>query len=540
MAALAASVALAPLCRAESPHVYGFHSWTPGCDIDVMNGKTGWYVFYETIGHDVNLPRLIQAKGEGFTVIMGMFDNWENEIPLDRANWPAFAARCAELADQARDYCHIFHLDNEMEGDMPTPSDFTECFRMVRDEIKAIYPEAIVSNGGVYTTAWFDDMAHRLGDEIDGYQSHMRIPPDCMAALEKVPGGQRKPYYVTEFSNAITYTPGWLQGHYAEHDDWNQTHEQTSACSCWFVYDLPSWYQFSLKWLPEPKADFQWVTANTDYTNEYAERPVVISDVSINITSGSGGVVTWQTNIPSTTQIEWYGENATEGTVSGFDPRLKTDHWALITSCVPSYRYHLWVRSTAYDYGDDAEHFTFGTNTSTAPGGWLRAGWNLVSLPLEPADPRAAEVFDTAIAAGNDITNNLFAYDGTYSIYPSGFTTLRSGTAYWLRLDMAGDEYCEGLNVTSDVEIALSHGWNLIGQPHDYPTPLADCEVSDGATTLSFGDAVSAGWIEEPLYFYGASGYQTCIRSGGDDDQLRPWYGYWALTNTDGVTLIIP
>ena len=539
---LGAAVLLAapPQAGADSPHVYGFHSWSQGCDINVMNGKTGWYVHYQIVDHSINLPALAQAKGEGFTIIIGLFDDWEEEIPLDRDEWPAFAARCAHLASQARDYCRIFHLDNEMEGNSTGIDEFTECFLMVRDEIKALYPEAIVSNGGTVGTTWFPKMAQRLGSEIDGYQTHVCIHPDNMYALAAIPGASRKPYYLTEFSKIPGYVPGYMQGYYADFNEWNENNEQKGVCACWFVYDLYGWYSHSLKWLPEPKADYQWLTENTEYVNQYAERPISIYDVHVDITSSAGGTVTWKTDVAATTQIEWYGESATTGRTSDFDPDLSTTHSAGFNLCVEDYRYDLWVRSTAYDYGDDAEHFTFGTNTSQAPGGWLRAGWNLVSLPLEPADPAADAVFDTAVAAGNDLTNDIFRYQGGYSMYPLHFTEMESGRGYWLRLDFASAEDCEGLNVTSDVELALDYGWNLIGQPHDYPTPLADCEVSDGATTLSFADAASAGWIADPAYFYDASGYRACSTAGGDDDSLQPWYGYWLLAQTDGLTLIIP
>jgi len=531
----------APDSRADSPHIYGFHSWSRGCDVDVMSGKTGWFVWYQDIYSGLDSTWLVKAKSEGFTIIMGLFADWDEEIPPDRDDWPAFIARCAELADQTRDYCRIFHIDNEMDFNEEEPSRFTECFRMVRDAIRAVNPDALVTNGGtVGTPTYFPELARRLGAEIDGYQNHIIIYPHYLEALAGIPGAARRPYYITEFTTVPYDQPGWFQSYYADINAWNQTEEQNCACACWFVYDLGGWSEQSLKYLPLANADYEDTTANSNYTNRYGERPISVYDVQIDITSTATGTVSWKTDIAATTQIEWYSETDWKGRMSAFDPTLSTDHTADFFSCAPDTLYNLFVRATAYDYGDDAEHFTFGTNTSTSPGGWLRAGWNLMSLPLEPADPRATVVFDTAIAAGNDITNNLFAYDGAYSIYPSGFTTLQKGKAYWLRLDTASDEYCEGLHVTSGVEIDLSHGWNLIGQPHDYPTPLADCEVSDGATTLNFGDAVSAGWIEEPLYFYGAVGYETCIRSGGDDDQLRPWYGYWALTNADGLTLIIP
>ena len=529
----------APDSRAESPHIYGFHSWSWGCDLDVMNGKTGWYVVYQIGCCGTPLWWLEAAKAEGFTIIFGAFEDWDEEIPPNKDDWPEFAAQCAQVADYYKELVHIYHLDNEMDLNTSTPAEFAECFRMVRDAIQSVQPEAIVTNGGtVGGPTYFPRMVRRLGAEIDGYQSHVNIFPHYMEALAGIPGALRKPYYITEFTMVPYDEEGWLQNYHAEIDEWNRDNSPVCAGVCWFVYELGGWESQSLKYLPLANADYEDLTANTDYTNEYAERPVGAYDVRIDVISPSAVLVSWKTRIASTTQASWHTDGATRSSYTGFDAALSKQHSLAIDELGPDTKYNLCLRSTAIGYGDTAEWTTFGTNTSWSPGGWLRAGWNLVSLPLSPGDPDAEVVFDTAVAAGNDITNNLFAYDGTYSIYPSGFTTLQKGKAYWLRLDMAGDEYCEGLNVTSDVEIALDDGWNLIGQPHDYPTPLADCEVSDGATTLSFGDAASAGWIEEPLYYYN-NGYLACSTAGGDD-ALRPWYGYWLLASRDGLTLAVP
>lgn len=530
---------MAPPSDAESPYIYGFHSWSPGCDLDVMSGKTGWYVRYQIIWEGISLSTLQQAKGEGFTIIMGLFDDWEHEIPTDRDRWPAFAAQCAAVADYVRDYCHIFHLDNEMDGNELNPNTFVECFRMVRDAIKAVNPDAIVSNGGVLNPNWFEPMARRLGDEIDGYQSHVHIPPDCMEILESVPGAYRKPYYITEFTNALDYPTGWLQSYYADHNDWNVNHDHKSACACWFVYDLCGWYSYSLKYLPQANADYEYVTSHTEYTNEFAERPITISDVRIDILSSSSAAVSWKTDIASTTQVEWYADGATQGRVTSFDTRLTTEHSATFSGCVPNYKYYLVARSTAQGYGDAAERFAFGTNTSWSPSGWLRAGWNLISLPLEPADPRAEKVFDTVSAAGN-IESALFTFDGEYRLYPADFTEVHAGRGYWILLDGPASEYCEGLASSGEVSITLTDGWNLIGQPHNYPTALASCKVTDGAATLSFDAAVDAGWIADTAYYYHGDGYSTCRTWGGDDDSLRPWYGYWVLAYRAGLTLVIP
>lgn len=525
---------------ADAPHIFGFHSWDNGCGLDVMSGKTGWYVRYQIIWQGVSLSDLEQAKSEGFTIIMSLFDTWTHEIPVDRDRWPEFASQCAAMANYVKDYCRIFHLDNEMEGDMPTPDDFTECFRMVRDAIQGVHPDALVTNGGVYLQNWFEPMARRLGAEIDGYQSHVNIPVPNMAVLETIPGGQRKPYYITEFTNHTGYTPGWLQGYYYTHNQWNQTHEQTSACACWFVYNLGGWEAYSIKYLPLQNADYKDITANNNYTNDYAERPITVYDLRIDTISGTSANVQWKTNVASTTQVEWYPEGATQAFYTPFETALTKQHEVTFNGVQQNVKFHMCIRSTAHDYGDSWEWVTFGTNISQAPGTQFRAGWNLIAVPLVPGDPRVEAVLDTSIDSGNDLTNAVFRYDDGYDMYPGDFTLMERGRGYWVRLSTATYEYCEGLAETDPVALPLQSGWTLIGQPHDYETLLADCQVSNGASTVWFDDAVSAGWIGGTLYNYKYGGYETCQTSGGDDSYLRPWYGYWVLTQQPGLSIIIP
>ena len=80
----------------------------------------------------------------------------------------------------------------------------------------------------------------------------------------------------------------------------------------------------------------------------------------------------------------------------------------------------------------------------------------------------------------------------------------------------------------------------MIGQPHHYDTTLASCELTNGQTTLPFDAAVASGWVDPVVYYYVAGGYYTTRTSAGDDAYLRPWRGYWLLTNTDDLTLMVP
>lgn len=174
----------------------------------------------------------------------------------------------------------------------------------------------------------------------------------------------------------------------------------------------------------------------------------------------------------------------------------------------------------------------------TSPPGWLHAGWNLISLPLGPAAAEAHDALDDCAAAGNTITNALFSYSPSagYSVYPHDFTTM-SATGYWLSLSTAAEEVLVGYDPPASPHIPLEPGWNLVGCPSRTPAPWADVEVTDGVTTLPAQSAPA--WLDPYAYGY-EGGYVRVAASGGDDDALRPWHGYWVHARAPGLELVLP
>jgi len=86
----------------------------------------------------------------------------------------------------------------------------------------------------------------------------------------------------------------------------------------------------------------------------------------------------------------------------------------------------------------------------------------------------------------------------------------------------------------------LFGGWNLIGSGREGAVPLASCMLTDGVDIYLYDEAVAAGWVQTMLYYF-TTGYRECRTDGmGDDDHLRPWYGYWLLTYRPGLSIIIP
>jgi len=190
---------------------------------------------------------------------------------------------------------------------------------------------------------------------------------------------------------------------------------------------------------------------------------------------------------------------------------------------------------------DDAE-LQMLTPSTTSPPGWLRNGWNLISIPLTPDDPNPQAVFQDLVNAGNIIQNNLIKYDPAsgYMLYPMDFLTIGLGEGYWLYLENAVQNTYAGVPFEEDVSIPLEAGWNLIGHPFDSPRFWASCKITDGVDTYYIED-VPSDWIQTTIFYYDGTNYKSVAPDGsGDDDSLRPWRGYWVYAERADLTLIVP
>jgi hypothetical protein len=181
------------------------------------------------------------------------------------------------------------------------------------------------------------------------------------------------------------------------------------------------------------------------------------------------------------------------------------------------------------------------------PPGFYKAGWNLTSVPIVPANPEASAVFQDLADLGNVIAGNLYRYDPAsgYQMYPDAFVNVDHGAGYWLWLSTVGDQTVvtvPGTAAASDVEIPLSTGWTLIGHPFQTAQLLANCQVRSGATTKAFEQAVASGWISGVLYCWEPGGGYETVRTEpfGHDDSLRPWRGYWVYTLMPELQMIVP
>jgi hypothetical protein len=167
--------------------------------------------------------------------------------------------------------------------------------------------------------------------------------------------------------------------------------------------------------------------------------------------------------------------------------------------------------------------------------GIFNPGWNLFSLPAIPDEPEVSAVF------GHDMSNRIFGWDKagkTFRIYPWDFTNLEMGAAYYLHL---GDEvYKPSYKGTPSLYITYfgipNPGWVLVGYPHAGEIAMAYCRIKNNATgvvrSASTDQRATDPWLNWNWIFLDSNEQQPkiCSLTGGDDQYLRPWYGYlvWA------------
>jgi photosystem II stability/assembly factor-like uncharacterized protein len=135
----------------------------------------------------------------------------------------------------------------------------------------------------------------------------------------------------------------------------------------------------------------------------------------------------------------------------------------------------------------------------------LSTGWNIVSKPLDVANPVVTAVFPTVIGG------TTYAYGAGVGYFHRD--TLDAGRGYWSKFSSAATQSVTGLPLDSAV-IALDSGWNIIGAvDHVVPAP-------------------SGGIISSSVWAYN-NGYTAAAT-------LVPGKGYWVKTNAAGPMTLGP
>ncbi len=167
-------------------------------------------------------------------------------------------------------------------------------------------------------------------------------------------------------------------------------------------------------------------------------------------------------------------------------------------------------------------------------------GWNLASIPYEPADPNPAGLF----APLGGAVQRVWVYDACDAADPwklydpadaagSDLTSLDERQGFWLDATEAASLPGGGASAPAVTTIHLCAGWNLIGFPADQSRPVA-------AALLSI-----AGKYQR-VFSYDPSDpldpwtiYSVSRPSWANDLQLlEPGRGYWILATQDADLVI--
>lgn len=147
----------------------------------------------------------------------------------------------------------------------------------------------------------------------------------------------------------------------------------------------------------------------------------------------------------------------------------------------------------------------------------LSAGWNLVSMPLEP------EVTGALFQLGDDLpVLNVFQFfDGKF--YTAQEADIQAGIGYWIHVTESTEIDLEGLPAAPVVRIPMKKGWNILGNPYENPIQWNDnILVEQGGQTFALSAAVSAGILVPELYRFDTDGY---IKQE-PGSTIETWKGY--------------
>jgi len=186
------------------------------------------------------------------------------------------------------------------------------------------------------------------------------------------------------------------------------------------------------------------------------------------------------------------------------------------------------------------------TITNLSHSVYLVAGWNLVSLNIQPVDTSIESVLDD-IDGSYDL---VYAWDATGASSESGnwliydpaqgfsntLTALDKSMGFWIKMNSADTLNFNGIySDTTDIDLltgasGASSGWNLVGFPSSSTAAPADsfAEIVDDLGLVFEYDASNA---TNPWKVYDPSvpAYVS------DLDTLRPDFGYWVFVDA-GVT----
>ncbi len=153
-----------------------------------------------------------------------------------------------------------------------------------------------------------------------------------------------------------------------------------------------------------------------------------------------------------------------------------------------------------YLWDEQIDDYSVSTESLT-----VATGWNIVSVPVIPADYSKDSLFPTATSAA-------FTFAGGYQLK----TTLSNGVGYWMKFPSAQSIEMEGWRVKAE-SLTVVEGWNMVGS-------ISERVKAESLTT-------------EPLTMTTSSffGYD---RGYNVTEYIEPGKGYWVKADTAGIIIL--
>jgi hypothetical protein len=180
------------------------------------------------------------------------------------------------------------------------------------------------------------------------------------------------------------------------------------------------------------------------------------------------------------------------------------------------------------------------TPTSTTLSIPVQAGWNLISLSLQPSSPLTAQQLLNALitsTGGNSV--ELFALNGGAWSTPATINsllgsngvdfTLQPGVGYLLYTDTAGNVSETGIP-PDGVSVSVQAGWNLIGIGQGVTGPSTAQQLLNALITSTGGNSVELFALNGGAWSTPAT-INSLLGSNGVDFTLQPGVGYLLYTD---------
>lgn len=177
---------------------------------------------------------------------------------------------------------------------------------------------------------------------------------------------------------------------------------------------------------------------------------------------------------------------------------------------------------------------------AATPQVFLGEGPNLITLPWGYADTSLDQVF--GLVSGRDYV--AYRWDADVNGYTAAVSAERGRGIWVVPTSDLGLRALQGSITPPDIPsgglaVNLKRGWNLIGNPYNYPVPLAQLTgVADDNPRQSFTwqEMVTLGFVSNSLAFWERDpndpGDGVYRFTQGVETLLQPHVGYWVFVNT--------